>query len=298
MSKLERILVPVDFSDHSQKALRFAVQIAKATHAKLDLLHSHTPPLGTVTPYDYALPAAVLAELRAEAEKQLAETLAQAKAQDAEAESHLSDGHPTSAICDAAERLASDLIVMGTHGHSGLKHLLLGSVTESVIRRVTCPVISVPHTKSDTDRPIRTILVPVDFSVHAEHALDWAIRFAKVFDARIHLLHSYPVNVGSVSPYGPALPSEYTLALRQAAEEKISEWADKITAKDIAVETELSQIFPSEIITQVAEKVDADLIAMGTRGLTGLKHILLGSVAERTLRAAPCPVMTIRREDD
>jgi nucleotide-binding universal stress UspA family protein len=141
---------------------------------------------------------------------------------------------------------------------------------------------------------IRTILVPVDFSAHSAEALEYAIDLAKVFGAAIHLLHCYQINVGGVSPYGLVIPEDFDREVRAAAEQKLSEWGEKARAQGITVEERISPMFPAATLADTAKEISADLIVMGTRGLTGLRHVLLGSVAERTLRVAPCPVLTVK----
>jgi nucleotide-binding universal stress UspA family protein len=145
---------------------------------------------------------------------------------------------------------------------------------------------------------METIVVPLDFSEHSEEALEYAMWLGRTFGSKIRLLHCYHVNPGSISPYGPAMPTNFTRELREAAAAKLHEWGEKAGAEGLEVSEHLSQIFPSEGISSAARELDADLIVMGTRGLTGLKHVMLGSVAERTIRSAPCPVLTVNRGDD
>jgi len=140
----------------------------------------------------------------------------------------------------------------------------------------------------------RTILVAVDFSEHASRALDTAIDLAKQFQGRVHLIHSYPIQPILVSPYDAAIPLDLDRELRKLADQQLANWADRVRKAGVPVETFTSPETPSEAITRYAEKIGADLIVMGTRGLTGLKHVLLGSVAERTLRLAPCAVLAVK----
>jgi nucleotide-binding universal stress UspA family protein len=144
---------------------------------------------------------------------------------------------------------------------------------------------------------IHRILVPVDFSEHSHHALDEAIELAKRFGAEVHLIHCYQVYpAGAVGyPYDVALPESYERAVREAATAQLSDCRAKATARGVRVEQHLSVGPPSHGIVELAEKLPADLIVMGTRGLSGLKHVLLGSVAERTIRHAPCPVLTVKQ---
>ena len=143
---------------------------------------------------------------------------------------------------------------------------------------------------------IRNILVPVDFSDHAARALDTAASLAKTFGARLHLLHCYQIQVGGLSPYGLVLPESLDRDVRDAAARKLREWRDKTAAEGVDVDDAVTPIFPSKAIAARAEEIGADLIVMGTRGLAGLKHVMLGSVAERTLRIASCPVLTVKAQ--
>jgi len=140
----------------------------------------------------------------------------------------------------------------------------------------------------------RKILVPVDFSEHSEKAVEMARELARAFDAKLLLLHCYQVNPGAVSPYGIVLPEGFDREVREAAARRLEEWRDKAGADGVDAEARLSSTFPSMGIADMATEEKADLIVMGTRGLSGLKHVLLGSVAERTLRTAPCPVLTVK----
>jgi nucleotide-binding universal stress UspA family protein len=142
--------------------------------------------------------------------------------------------------------------------------------------------------------PFQTILVPIDFSEHSSGALDLAIQLAKTHSARIELVHSFPVVLPPLSPYDTIYPTDFTAKCREAAEAKLTQWRERVSAAGIEVNAKATPEPPSEAIPQNAKDLGADLIVMGTRGLSGLKHVMLGSVAERTLRAAPCPVLTVR----
>jgi nucleotide-binding universal stress UspA family protein len=145
---------------------------------------------------------------------------------------------------------------------------------------------------------IQTILVPVDFSEHSAKALQLAIDVAKAFGAKIHLLHCYQIQPAGISPYGIVLPESFDRELREAAGLHLNEWREKVTSQGLEAGASLSSMFPSLAISETASEVGADLIVMGTRGLSGIKHVLLGSVAERTLRVAPCPVLTVKSSDE
>jgi len=142
-----------------------------------------------------------------------------------------------------------------------------------------------------------TILVPVDFSDHSKEALDTALQIAQLFGSTIHLLHCYHIQTAGVSPYGIVLPSGYCADIRDAAEKRLSDWHAIVSKEGIKTESILSVDSPSSAINLAAGEIDADLIVMGTRGLAGLKHAMLGSVAERVVRLAPCPVLTVKHPE-
>ena len=139
----------------------------------------------------------------------------------------------------------------------------------------------------------KEILIPVDFSDHSTAALESAIELARAFDSRLHLLHCYQIQPGGISPYGIAIPSGYSSEIRDAASQQLAAWQEERIPAGISVDVSIVSEVPSEAIVGAANKIGADLIVMGTRGLSGFKHVMLGSVAERTVRLAPCPVMTV-----
>jgi nucleotide-binding universal stress UspA family protein len=139
----------------------------------------------------------------------------------------------------------------------------------------------------------KEILIPVDFSDHSTAALESAIELARAFDSRLHLLHCYQIQPGGISPYGIAIPASYSAEIRDAASQQLAAWQEERIPAGISVDVSVVSEVPSEAIVGTAKKIGADLIVMGTRGLSGFKHVMLGSVAERTVRLAPCPVMTV-----
>jgi len=139
----------------------------------------------------------------------------------------------------------------------------------------------------------KQILVPIDFSPHSTAAFELAVEIARAFDSKIRLLHCYQIQPGGISPYGIAIPSSYFAEIRDAATQQLEAWQEEHVPAGVAVDSSLMSDTPSESILASAKEIGADLIVMGTRGLSGFKHVMLGSVAERTVRLAPCPVMTV-----
>jgi len=144
----------------------------------------------------------------------------------------------------------------------------------------------------------RTILVPIDFSEHADLALETAIQLARDSGGRLQLLHAYEIPLGTIPPYGVAIPDSLLTDVRDAAARRLAKAASKVEAAGVACETQVLHASPAEAIAEAARVCGADLIVMGTRGLTGLRHVLLGSVAERTVRLAPCPVLTVKHKTE
>ena len=145
---------------------------------------------------------------------------------------------------------------------------------------------------------IRTTLTPVDFSDHSARALDTAIDLAKTFGARVELIHCYPLPAAIVAPYGGTIAMDLERDVRNAAAARVQEWVGKVDAAGVKGDGVVTSEPPVTGILDRARVVDADLLVMGTRGLSGLKHVVLGSVAERTLRMAPCPVLTVKADAD
>ncbi len=139
---------------------------------------------------------------------------------------------------------------------------------------------------------IATILVPTDFSAYADSAFDYALAFAGKFGARVELLHAYDLH-GWVSLYEVTFSEEVERKIRATANRKVAALIEKATTAGVACEQHLALGTPGAVIIERAQAISADLIVMGTRGFGGAKRVLLGSVADRTIRNATCPVVTV-----
>jgi universal stress protein A len=141
---------------------------------------------------------------------------------------------------------------------------------------------------------VKSVLVATDFSENAHQAVDAAIAIAKNFGARIELVHAFQTPVPIVSPYEVVVPDGFLEQARDAAAKNLKAVVEKISSEGVEVSSHLTEVPAAPAIARLAEDLDTDLVIMGTRGNTGLKHVLLGSVAERTIRLAPCSVLTIK----
>jgi nucleotide-binding universal stress UspA family protein len=295
MTRIARILVPTDFSATSDEALAYARTLAGRLGASLHLVHAFEDPFTSAAfaseMYSTA-PISLRDALRRETERRLAERLPGDQATYFNGTTEIVTGRPAKTIVEYATTLGADLIVMGTHGRGGMAHLLLGSVAERVVRLATAPVLTLRRAAG----PVTRILVPTDFSETADAALDYAGLLAERFGAAIQLLHVLddPLEAEGLSAdaYIGEAPSIRTALLQDAQ----SRLAHRGVSPDggSAIEREVLFGYGATTIAEYAAIRGADLIVMGTHGRTGIAHLLLGSVAERLVRMAPCPVLTVR----
>lgn len=145
---------------------------------------------------------------------------------------------------------------------------------------------------------IKSVLVATDFSENAQEAVDTALSIAKTFGARLEVVHAFQTPVPIVSPYEVVVPDGFLEQARDAAARNLKAVVEKISSEGVEVKSHLTEVPAAPAIARIAEENDVDLIVMGTRGHTGLKHVLLGSVAERTIRLAPCSVLTVKSKED
>lgn len=293
-----RILVGTDFSPTAAVAVDWAVQLARQQGARVELVHAVTVPPSVP---EYVSPGALVAgpvfdeEVRRAALGRLESEAALLREKGIEVDLWLALGTPSMVICDRAAESSALAIVIGTRGLTGLRHVLLGSTTERVVQKAPCPVLAV-HPE-DRYRPLRTILVPTDFSEDAERAIHAARRLLAPLapEARLILLHAFNLPI-EYTAYGPIPTSvHYLQDTGLDAERRLQEMTDQLAAEGISVDWAALEGDPSVVIVEEEARREVDLIAMGTHGRSGLRHLLLGSTAERVAQHAGCPVMTVRR---
>jgi nucleotide-binding universal stress UspA family protein len=141
---------------------------------------------------------------------------------------------------------------------------------------------------------IRRILVPLDFSEHAESILTSAGHLAEEHGSRVLLLHVYHLPVEFQQLEGAYLPPDFWANVKNEAEQQLDKYAVKLKDTGVEVESFVREGYPATVIVEEADSLDADLIVIGTHGHSGLKHLLLGSIAERVVQKAPCPVLTVK----
>jgi nucleotide-binding universal stress UspA family protein len=296
------VLVPIDFSDRSLELLEYARALTKQFGADLHLVHVYEPdyPLTSVMGMSLALPLALPPVQVAEGVRRHLKDVAKKSGVELRpGNTHAIEGRPFEEICRVARERKIDLVIVSTRGNTGLKHLLLGSTAERVVRYSPCPVLVV-HPRATNGKSARPdllfgkILVPIDFSGCSLKGLEYAKALAKQFGSKLVLLNSVAFQYYVTSDEY----ARYDLPLLMEQEEK----ASRRQMRDLIEKTDWEgiQVKPSLQIGHAGQQIcaraaghHADLIVTSTHGTTGFKHILVGSTAEYVVRHAPCPVLVV-----
>lgn len=294
------ILFATDFSPTAGAAALWAASLARSHGAKIVLLHAMAPPIPPAGSPDFiALPPDYERHFRDAASKKLEEEREKLVGLGIETRAELAVGPASTSVLDAAKAYGADVIVIGTRGLTGFKHLLLGSTAERVVQGAEVPVLTVHPNDRDGTRPIQTVLVPTDFSEDAKLAITAAQRILHVAGtgARLILLHAYhlPVEFTALGTM-PVTPTLFADAAEQARK-RLEDVAAPLRGAGLRVDTIALEGYAPALVEEVAKREQVDLVAMGTHGRSGLKRVLLGSTAERVVQHSPCPVLTVRRKE-
>jgi len=297
---IQNIIVPIDFSEMSAQAIQIARRLARRFAASLHLAHVRQLNYAA----DFVAPAPPIVPFSFMPYEQNAEQIALKELKRVASECSVSSANchvlsgapPFDEICRLGQAVPADFIVMPTHGRTGLKHVFLGSTAERIVQHSSCPVLVTrgnrAQSKNGSRFKIKTILVPTDFSSCSREGLRYAIAFANEFGAKIILLHA--TYLGYVySCEGTAIYDIAGLqkAARKNAERKMRELVRSVNFGAVKFETGFSDGSPALDICAYAKDHDVDLIITSTHGFTGLKHVLIGSIAEQVVRHAPCSVL-------
>jgi nucleotide-binding universal stress UspA family protein len=200
------------------------------------------------------------------------------------------------AILDYLDNHTFDLIVMGTHGRTGLKHFLLGSISEKVVRLSPIPVLTI-H-RSLPEFKLNKILVPIDFSIPSKDAADQAIAFSSFFEAILEFIHVIEQDIHP-SFYASGIESIFEIDkdLQKRVIENLQEFIADQLPPNIQTNYLVREGKAHREIVEYAKEQEIDLIVIATQGLTGLDYALLGSTTEKVVRWSTCPVLTVKRRD-
>jgi nucleotide-binding universal stress UspA family protein len=299
---IRNILVPIDFSKLSIQAIETAKGFAQRSGATIHLAHVHQ----FSYPAEFMGPVFSAGQLpesfekhRSEALAEQLRTIASRCGLSARDQTYLRTGAAAfDEICRLAQEIPADLIVTPTHGRTGLKHVFLGSTAERIVQHSPCPVFVARQKKrkSKTERALMpdTVLVPVDFSRCSLEALKYAISFADFVAARLIVFHTVYLGYAYTAD-GFAMYDLFTLEdkARKNAERQMREFLRAVKFGAVKHETAVTSGSPVAEICAFAKARDVDLIITATHGLTGLKHVLIGSIAEQVVRHAPYPVLVV-----
>lgn len=298
MSLFRSILVAADFSAPSKAAFQVACAIAHETTTRLFVLHVAEIAEGSAPSQERDEQARTAPDTTGEEPTRdeslihrLREEYVPGRAIDIAF--LVRDGRPANAILHEADQTGSELIVMGTHGRTGVLRLLAGSVAESVLRQAHRPVLALrsPESPLLASKP-EVILHPTDLSEKSEAALRVARALARDRGARLILTHVLPVEV---VPYG-TVPVALDLPAVRATLEELGRSLDGPDMK-YPVETQLVEGDAATVIVELAKDSGAHAIVMGSHARTGLSRLFLGSVAEAVLRKASCPVLVAKNPE-
>ncbi|MBZ5536933.1 MAG: universal stress protein [Acidobacteriia bacterium] len=283
---LRTILCPVDFSDLSALALKYAADFRKCSGGDLLILFANPflPPPQLTGPQIDQL-AEAWKESKRSTEQYLASFVEKQLGEDGTGiELIVVESPPVNAIVETAGLRSVELIVMGTHGQGGETRMLLGSVAERVLRESGCPVLTVRLKKGETNSPaaIRNILVPINFSVVSRMALVSAARIAECFGASVSVLRA-------IEPFEEPCDEADEMTRLQA-------WIPPETRKKCEIQEFVIKGEGAEKIVSFAEEEKIDLIVLGAQHRKFFDSTIVGTTTLRVVRHAPCPVFTLIRK--
>ena len=309
MIEIRRILCPIDFSDFSQRAIDHAMAIARWYESTITLFHVHAilPPPAYALGTDVLPPAGFIPVDREALTASMKRFAGSDAASSTPMEYDIAEGvNPATEILIKAAAMPADLVVLGTHGRSGFERLVLGSVTEKVLRKATCPVLSVPKDVPEfvSIPPVlfKRILCAVDFSNCSTDALNFAMSLAQEAEAHLDVVHvlelppEVPPGVHETVLAGPRSLREYIELAEEDRRARLQDAVPQSVRAYCAVETMLATGKPYREILRIAAERKSDLIVIGIHGRGAADLLFFGSTAQHVVRQASCPVLTLRRE--
>jgi nucleotide-binding universal stress UspA family protein len=288
------IICATDFSDFSNRTIPYGVAIAREFDARLYICH--VIDLSAVTIYgEFQLdPVGQQLRIRQEAQEHLAKIPGLEKAN---WEPLIAIGQPAAEIARLAEEKGIDLVITSTRGRAGLKRLILGSVTQRLMRILTCPLLAVQSPEEgfiDKDVSgirLKKILVGCDFSADSVLGLNYGLSLAQEFEAELHLIHvsEPPAYREFMSPAEQAQDIVHTDVFKEKLDSLVPAEAHHWCSLQVAV----LRGQPHEELVAYAMTQNMDMIVMGVRGYGLMKSLLMGSTTDRVVRRSPCPVLTV-----
>lgn len=280
---MKKIVVPCDFSGPAINAFRFALDIAEQSKGEVHLIHVIELPVmhDTVLMPVLTFEEALFKELQQKAEKQFDKLKTKYGSEEVKVKTKVLFGAPSRMILDYIDAEKIDLVVMGTHGASGVREYLIGSNAERVVRRSPIPVMAIKkYVKAAT---IRNIIFPNTLDTETQEDLVMKVKsLQNFFKAKIHIVW---INT----------PTNFTRD--SITRKRLTDFAKRFMFKDFTVHV-YNDPFEETGIINFTHELKGDMIAMGTRGRKGLAHVLSGSVAEDVVNHIDCPIWTYTIKKD
>ncbi|MFD2942769.1 universal stress protein [Flavobacterium notoginsengisoli] len=273
---MKRILVPTDFSEHAEDALKVAAQIAKKNNSEIIILHMLELPHQTNDAIlgGISIPESMLFMKKA---NEMLDKISEKPYLDGiEVTEIVKMDKPIHGITQISKEHDIDLIIMGSHGSSGVEELLIGSNTEKVVRNSEIPVLVIKKDISNFNAA--NVVFASDFSEEAKKPFEKLLGFTKLFDSKIHL-----VNICTPNSFKPT----------HVAEEAINEFVDQFKISNYTTQIYNDTNIEKGIIN-FANRINADIIGMCTHGRTGFAHFFNGSISEGLVNHAVRPVITLK----
>jgi nucleotide-binding universal stress UspA family protein len=291
-----RILVPLDFSENARHGLAYACAFAERLKASLAVVN-------VVEPIAFGAEGGILPACVPEQTEVAVKTAGEIAREHAcrisagPIDSIVRTGSPPLEVCEAARESEADLIVMSTHGYTGWKHVLFGGITDGVVRHAPCPVLVVRSmappaaaARSSAGHELRRLLVPVDFSEHAEAGVRYAAGLAAECGAKVSLVHVLDAadydSMAFSGGAGAEMSADASARLHSLMERLVLEAHRGVVYVRRGV--------PFAQITMVADLHEADLVVLTTHGRSGLGYLLMGSTAEKILHHVSSPALILR----
>ena len=283
-----RISCATDFSSCSDVALQVASRMARQADAELVIFHVwHVP---AATHGEFLLQLESLQSLVEDAQRRLDDAVRVATSRGVRrVQGRILNGTPWVEIVGELERTAADLCVIGTQGRTGMSRVLLGSVAETVIRHAPCSVLAVRGDGGGD--AFAHVVVPTDFSESAAYAADLAAELASTSLTLLHVTEVPELRSGEVTL------EELASRLDERAAVALDTLAARMTGATRATVTRQARVgYPgAQILAALDAERGVDLVVMGSEGRTGIRRLLLGSVAAKVVRHAHCSVLVARR---
>lgn len=290
MQLFKKILCPVDFSDYSEIALRYAVTMARENAARLVICHA-IPQMHLAMLYADAQYFSSMEEVLRRKGEDLVEEFAAARVPpDVEFNTEVLTGNPSEEILNLGHEENADLIVLGTHGQSGFDRFIVGSVTNKILHRSEIPVLVVTKPQrnfleEDAFKPvsIERMLCPIDFEMNNSSMVPLALSIARAYQSEIdffHVVHKAD---------GISWPDQETYCLEKLRELVKPEKEEWCTAGFL-----LKHGNPAEEILKVVEQNSVELVVMGHHGRGPVEEFFLGSVTRKVVTQSSCPVLVVR----